>query len=230
MGNASTHAYMIGSALKRLPFWRNFTTSQWEGWWENRKIDWKAHYLDTWNHPHRFMISNLLKEFQWMSLLEVGCGAGANLVNILRHFPNKQLGGTDINPDAIKLAMETFKGALFKVCPAHDIIMSDSSTDVVLTDMTLIYSGPWKIKKTLKEIRRVARLYVVFSEFHSENPLERFWLRLTSGYHAHNYRKLLDELGFYDIMLVKVPADAWPGADARQKFRYLVVAKVPRRK
>lgn len=216
--------------LKKLPFWRNYTTDQWARWWENRKIDWKAHYFDTWSHPHRFMLSALLKQFPWMSLLEVGCGGGANLANIIRHFPGRQLGGVDINPDAIALAGQMFDGAFLKVCPADDVMMSDSSTDVVLTDMTLIYFGPRRVREALAEAKRIARNHIVLCEFHCESPLERLKLWLTSGYHAHNYRTLLPKMGFYDVMLIKVPPEAWPGDDPKQKFRYILLAKVPRRK
>lgn len=221
---------MIFSALKKLPFWRNYTTSQWSKWWVKRPIDWKTAYLDTWQHPHRDMISSVLTQFKWWSLLEVGCGPGANLYNIISHFKGKQLGGVDINPEAIKLAEKTFNGAFFKVCEAHDIMMSDSSTDVVLTDMTLIYLDPWKVKKALNEIKRVARQYIILCEFHSENPLKRLSLWLTSGLYAHNYRRLLIKLGFYDVILIKVPANAWPGVESKQEFRFILLAKVPKRK
>lgn len=216
--------------LKKLPFWRNFTTNQWQNWWAKRDIDWKVSYFDTWNHPHRFMISGILKNFNWLSLLEVGCGAGANLVNIVKHFPGRQIGGVDINPEAVKIVNESFNGAFTKVCAADDIMMSDSSTDVVLTDMTLIYYGPKRMRKAIADIKRVARSYVMFCEFHSESYFERLWLWITSGYHAHNYRKLLSQMGFFDVTLVKIPPEAWPGSDARQKFRYITLAKVPKRK
>lgn len=221
---------MISSVLKRLPFARNYSTDQWSQWWSERKIDWKAHYLDTWNHPHRFMLSSVLRQLDWMSLLEVGSGPGANLANFVRHFPGRQLGGVDINPEAIELAKQTFNGAFLKVGSADDIMMSDSSTDVVLSDMTMIYFGPRRIKKALKEIRRVARKYAIFCEFHSESLWERLLLRVTSGYHAYNYRTLLAKMGFYDINLIKIPPEAWPGEDPKQKLRYIVVAKVPKRK
>lgn len=221
---------MIGFALKKLPFFRNYTSSQWEGWWRDRKIDWAASYLSTWDHPHRRLLVSVLKRTPWLSLLEIGCGPGANLAAIVQAMPGKQLGGVDINPEAIELAQKTFQGAFFKVCPAHDVMMSDSSCDVVLTDMTLIYYGPRQVHKVIEEMRRVARSHVVLCEFHSESFWSRLSLRLRTGYHAHNYRKLLTKHGFYDVMIIKVPAEAWPGSDAQQRFRYILLAKVPKRK
>lgn len=211
-------------------FIRNYSSRQWEAWWQNRKIDWKESYLSTWNHPHRQLLVEVLKRLNWISLLEIGCGPGANIAKIVQSIPGKQLGGVDINPEAIALALETFNGAFFKVCPAHDVMMSDDSCDIVLSDMTLIYYGPRRVGAVLEEMKRVARSYVVFSEFHSESPWERLKLSLRSGYHAHDYFSLLERHGFREIKVMKMPEEAWPGSDAQQKFRYIVVARVPKYK
>jgi len=205
------------------------TTENHKKYWQERKIDWNQSYLQTWNHPHRFLISAVLKEIGWMSLFEIGCGAGANLVNIIKSFPGKkiQLGGSDINPDAIKTAQEALKGAILKVGSGDDVIMSDDSTDIVLTDRMLIYVGPRQIDKYIKEIKRIARSYVVLCEFHSPSLYDRIKLRWTSGYNAYDYRKLLEKHGFYDIQLVKIPSEVWPG-DTYPSF--IIKAKVPVRK
>jgi SAM-dependent methyltransferase len=218
--------------LKKLPFWRNFTTDQWKHWWVNREIDWNQAYLSTWNHPHRQMIAAVLKTFSWFSLLEVGCGAGANMYQILKSYgeEQKQLGGIDISPSAIETAKKAFNGAFFKVGSVEDIMMSDNSADVVLSDMTMIYVGPNRINKAIKEIKRVARERVVFCEFHVASFIDRLKLRMSSGYHGYNYVRLLEKHGFYDVTLYKIPDEAWPGGDDKNRFRYIVVAKVPRRK
>src|SRR3990167_10714890 len=109
------------------------STNKWKRWWRERKIDWAKDYLSTWNHPHRYMISAILNTFPWISLIEIGCGAGANLVNIIKHFQGKQLGGIDISEGAIDVAKKTLKGALLKVGSGEDVMLSDDSTDVILT-------------------------------------------------------------------------------------------------
>lgn len=213
---------MILSALNR-----NYTTKQWSRWWAKRKKDWKVEHLSTWQHPHRYFISSLLKTFDWYSLMEIGCGAGANLVHITKTIGGRQLGGIDINPEMIKLAEETFKGGQFKVGSGDDLLMSDDSTDVTLTDMFLIYISPTQIKKYVLELRRITRKRVVLCEFHSYSWWERFKLRL-QGLHAYNYRKLLERQGFYDIHIYKLP-DVW-GDETHKKFSHIIIAKVPRRK
>lgn len=202
------------------------TTKNHSSYWFNRKIDWNESYLKTWDHPHRFLISSILKGLNFLSLIEIGCGAGANLKNILQTIPGKQVGGIDINPDAIDLCNKTFKGAMFKVGSADDIMMSDDSTDVVLSDMCLIYVSPKDIGKYLKEIKRITRKYIVLCEFHSNSWWNRLALKINSGYNAYNWQKLLPKYGFYDIFIKKIPEEAWPGGNPQKTFGYIVVAKV----
>lgn len=204
------------------------TTKKWKDWWIHRKIDWKKDYLDTWNHPHRLLIGHILKSFEWISLFEIGCGSGANLMYIVKNFTGKQVGGIDVSPEAIKLASQVFKGALLKVGSAEDIMLSDKSTDVVLTDMCLIYIDPSKINKVIKEIKRIARNYVILCEFHSKSFYDRMKLRVNAGYYAYDYRKLLKNNGFEEMDFIKIPENLWPGGEPQKTFGYIILAKVPK--
>ena len=205
------------------------STAHHKKYWIHRQIDWQKDYSSTWNHPHRFLISGILKTFNWVSLFEIGCGSGANLINIVKSFQGKtiQLGGSDINPEAIRVAQETLKGAVLKVGSGDDVIMSDDSADVVLTDAFLIYVGPREIDNYIREIKRITRSYVVLCEFHSTSLYDRIKLKWKSGYNAYNYIKLLQKHGFYDIVLYPIPEKLWPG-DTYPSF--IVKARIPRRK
>ena len=202
-------------------------TKEHSNYWRTRKIDWKTSYLDTWSHPHRNMISQILSRFNWISLIEVGMGGGANLINISKHLKGKQLGGIDVNQDAVDLVMKTFNGGHFKIGSVDDIMMSDDSADVVLSDMTLIYVS--NINKAISEIKRIARRYVVLCELHSASLYDRIKLKWTSGYHAYDYKKLLEKHGFEDIQLIKIPPEVWDGKP-QKPFGYIIIAKVPTRK
>lgn len=200
------------------------TTKKHKEYWANRKIDWKKEYYDTWQHPHRYMISAVLKTFEWGSLFEIGVGGGANLKNILANFEKIQVGGVDVNPDALNFCSKAFTGGVWKLGSVENIPMSDNSTNVVLTDMCLIYVGPRKIDKAMEEIKRVCRGYVVLCEFHSTSWWQRLKYRLQSGYFVYDYKKLLEKHGFYDIELYKV-GDAWPSGKG-EPFRYIIKAHV----
>lgn len=204
------------------------TTKSQTKYWTDRKINWKESYFDTWNHPHRFVLTALLRTFNWTSLMEVGVGGGANLANILKHTKGKQLGGIDVNEDAIEFCQKTFRGGVFKKGNTEDLPFSDKSVDVILSDMTYIYVGPIAIHKHIKEIRRVTRGQVVLCEFYEPNPIKRLWYWWKHGYFFHNWKKILEKYGFYDIFMVKLPEDAWPGG-LQEKHCYLIKAKSPHR-
>ena len=205
------------------------TTEKHKAYWKNRK-NWLNGYSspEAINHPHRKIIVGALKSFPWFSLVEIGCASGPNLVNIVKFIPNRQIGGTDVNPEAIAECEKIFKGGHFNVCPADDIMMSDKSADVVLTDACLLYVGPFRIRKHLQEIKRVARSHIVFCELHSNSFFRRWWLRLTRGYHAHNFQRLLESEGFYDIVKYKLTENDWPGGTPWREFGYIFKAKVPK--
>lgn len=204
------------------------TTEDHKKYWRDRKIDWNTQYLQTYNHPHRQLIMWALQSMPWVSLWEVGCGPGANLVRIAKEMDNKQLGGSDVNADAIDLAKKTFKNGLFHVESVEDMLLSDSAVDVVLSDAALIYIGPTKIKKTIKEMVRIARNHIVLCEFHGTSWWKRLWLRLTTGYNAYNYESLLEEAGCYDIQMVKITDEFWSGFPW-STWGYIIKCKVPKK-
>lgn len=200
------------------------STNHQKKYWRDRKINWKTDYLDTYNHPHRLWLVEQLRDLRFSSIFEVGCGPGANLVPIGIMFPRVALGGADVNPEAIALARETFgPNAFFEVASGDDLMMSDASTDITLTDMCLIYVSPREIKKYLKEVKRISRRQVVFVEFYHPS----FWKRLRmtlAGRYTHNYPKLLEKLGCSDIVVRKIPEHLYPGAHDHE-YRYLIMAR-----
>src|SRR6185312_2357188 len=148
------------------------------------------------------LIMYVLRSFPWVSLWEVGCGSGPNLVRIIKEgFKGRQLGGSDVNADAIETARKTFKGGKFHVEQSDDMLLSDQAVDVMLSDAHLIYIGPRKIKKVLGEMVRITRNHLVLCEFNETSWLKRWLFRLRSGYNAYDYKKLLEELGCYDIQV-----------------------------
>lgn len=203
-------------------------TKKHKNYWKNRK-DWVEKYSspEAVNHPHRKVIVGFLKQLNWFSLIEIGCASGANLMTIIKSIPNHQLGGVDISEDAIKEASQHLKGALLKVNSADDIMMSDKSCDIILSDMTLIYVSPKDITRYLKEAKRVARNYLVLCEFHSSSWWNRLALRINTGYFAHDYKKLLTKLDCYDIILHKVEEKDWPGGQPQKTFAYIIICKIP---
>ena len=202
------------------------TTKKHSKYWADRKIDWKTSYFDTWNHPHRDLIAHLLQSMNWHSLWEVGIGGGANTLRILQDNPDKQIGGCDVSQDAIDFLTKTFKGGMFQCEAGDDMMMSDGSVDVVLSDMCLIYVDPRHIQKYLKEMFRVTRNNIILCEFHSESWWKRLKARL-GGYHVYNYKRELEKAGFYGTIVQHIPEKYWPGTDNNSQHRAIIIGTKP---
>lgn len=186
------------------------STESHKKYWANRKIDWKTSYFDTWNHPHRQMIIDVLKRFSFGSILEIGCASGPNLYRISKTFPSVKVGGVDISKDAIETAKLLLPpDSILQVDTAENLFFGDGSCDVILTDAALIYVGPLRINKAISEMKRVGRKHIVLVEFHSKNFFERIGIWLGSGYFSYNYNKLLSKHGFHSIEMIKIPEQVW---------------------
>lgn len=216
------------------------TTKQHHNYWKNRKIDWNRHYTDTWNHPHREVICNKLRSWKWVSILEVGCASGPNLIKIWGQFPKADVAGVDINPDAIQTAQNIFRDLTkdwfkefgvrrvlpwFKVNSANNIMISDDATDIIMSDRTLIYVGSRDIKKYLLEMKRVTRNRIMLVEFHHKSWWKRLVCKLKTGYNAHNYKKLLEEIGFYNVEVEKLPKGLWGENDRHEDYNFIITAQ-----
>lgn len=219
---------LMQNPLKKLWFWRNYTTTQHTRWWAKRKKDWQAE-INTYNHSHRHLICHFLKMISWNTLLEIGMGGGANLALIANVFKGRKLVGTEINKEALAFVRTKFKGLEARECPVTDIFMSDKGVEVAMTDMVLIYVGPRRIMNALRELKRVSTNYVLLCEFHHTNWFKRQWLRIRTGYHSYDYKKLLKKLDFYDIITYPISLQQWPDAKHNKEFRTIIMAKVPRK-
>ena len=189
-------------------------------------MDWKQSYFE--DHPHRELIIDTLRKYPAGSVIEFGCASGYNLHKIRQSFPHMEIGGIDISEEAIATAKRLLPEdtAVLEACSADSVFLSDKSADVVLTDMCLIYFDPMSIRNVLKEVRRVARKYVILIEFHHTNWFKRLALRLLTGYNSYNYRKLLEKKGFSDMEFYKLTEADWPGGAPQKQFAWLIIAKV----
>lgn len=205
------------------PF-RRLTTSQHAKWWRDRKINWHEHYTATINHPHRAFLIEKLRTMAFGSLFEVGCASGPNLLLVSQNFPHAQIGGCDMNEDAITAAKEILPPLSVLQCdPAWAIFHSDNATDITLSDACLIYIGKDRIDQVLREMKRITRRQIILIEFHSTSWWQRLLLKLGSGYNAYDYRKLLEKHEFYDIEITKLP-DFW-GAEPWRRFGHMITAR-----
>ncbi len=183
-----------------------------------KSSDWAKDCFESLNHPHRpLLLEKILAYAPLESILEIGCNRWPNLYLLAQRLPQAELHGIDINPKAIEIGKEWVAKAGFKtihlsVGKADKLErFADKSIDLVFTDAILIYLGPDKIQKVVREMQRIARKALVFNEWHQEDRTGVCFYY--NGHWVHNYRALLAEhiLSPDNIIISKIPKELWGG-------------------
>ena len=122
--------------------------------------------------PHRYhIVDHVASLGPPENILEIGCGYGANLVNLANYFTDTQLAGVDVSRTAIASAQTVPKlaGADLRV---HDLgkplPFADNSFDVVLSDAVLMFFPERRLPALLRELFRVSRHGVILHEYNVE--------------------------------------------------------------
>jgi len=157
----------------------------------------KEHY-ETVNHPHRPILVEKISSYKPLeTILEIGCSGGVNLYLLAEKFPEAKLYGIDINSQFVKEGRKWLQkrnvGNVFLSHGWADRLpqFHNKSMDIVFTDATLLYIGPDKINRVIKEMKRIACKGIVFNEWHYENSIkEHLWL---DGHWIYDYRILLSK-------------------------------------
>lgn len=128
--------------------------------------------------------------------------------------------GIDINPVAIQkgnewLAQEGISNVRLVAGRADELqAIPDKSFDIVFTDALLLYIGPDKITKVVKEMIRIARRALIFLEWHyfeSGQKDPRGLGVYFRGNWKRDYGALLRQfVGEERIHLTKIAKDIWP--------------------
>lgn len=145
------------------------------------------------------------KYIPYESFLEIGCGPGNNLYAIAREFPNAHYYGIDISMHALS----TGKAYIMKQGIKNIQLISGraqnlkhfpaKSIDIVFSDATLIYIGPDKIDRVVREIFRVAKKAIFLAEYMTEKPYEYI-----EDYWAYDWRMLFKNAGAKTIRFTKI--------------------------
>lgn len=155
-----------------------------------------------------------------LHLVEVGCGWGPNLAVLARRAPMLGLVGVDISPTSIlegqKRLTELGLSEITLVEMQGDDLSSfaNAYADVVFTDAMLLYVGPDKINRVVREMLRVASSRLVMLEMHDQGATDQG--RHTRDGWVRDYAALLGPLvGDAAVRLERMPpelraAGRWP--------------------
>ena len=165
--------------------------------WATRPISAGKDYQKAEDDPHRKFLVEKISNFSPTCILEIGCGTGLNLYLLSKKFPDAELKGIDINSNSVGYGNTWFKqknisNIKLSVGKADELEFKDKSFDVVFTDAVLIYIGPDKIKKLVKEMIRVAKKVLILNEWHCFEPTSNP-LGVYVGHWARDYKTLLKE-------------------------------------
>ena len=143
--------------------------------------------------PHREQLWSLIAPFNPQSLLEVGCGDGANLALLARKAPHVRLDGVDINPLGLGIAEQRVRAeggsaGGFWYGSAERLPFPDGCADLALSDAVFMYLRPVQAASALREMRRVARRAIVVHTFADDALTES---TLVNGNWVHAFVPLL---------------------------------------
>jgi SAM-dependent methyltransferase len=180
-------------------------------------------------HPHRAYLADRLARWSPVtSVLEVGCNAGPNLMQLAQRLPEAALIGIDINARAIEAgqrwaAREGVSRFSIHVGRADDLrSFADRSIDVTFSDATLMYLGPDKIGEALREMIRVTKKAVVLNEWSLdcvENDGRSVWHYLRW---LHSFRTIFAAIApGQEVTVTKLPPELW-GPDGWREYGTLI--------
>ena len=132
--------------------------------------------FDSWHQEdtrqlHRRLILELLNDFNFSNILDIGCGKGYFTHQLKKK--NNLVHGIDISPTAVKIAKEKFKDISFETLNINELIklnklISNSSYDLILIIEVLSYCKNWKeIIETISKNNSS----ILISSFIPENPI-----------------------------------------------------------
>lgn len=116
---------------------------------------------------HKFL-SGLPKD---ISILEVGCNTGMQLIN-LQAMGFANLNGIELQPYAVEKSKEITKGINIIQGSAFDIPFDDDSFDLVFTSGVLIHINPNNLSGVFKEMYRVSKRYIWGFEYFADEVTE----------------------------------------------------------
>jgi pseudaminic acid biosynthesis-associated methylase len=114
----------------------------------------------------------LLERHPIRSVLEVGCGQGANLAPIARRLDPSEVWGVDVSPVAIGRARANAPGVNVVLSRARQLPFRDGFVDLTFTVGALIHQPEESLGRVIDEIVRCSARFVLWAEYHAPQTEE----------------------------------------------------------
>ena len=163
------------------------------------------------NKVSEWLARDIFKKLKGKTFLELGCGAGRNLLSLHKNIRDINTTGIDINSTAIKVAkkqLEKYHSTLLCKSIYELGSFQDKSFDVVFTCGVLMHIPHDKVIDIVKQMHRIAKIAVV--HFELDGPSHSF------DYHRYprDYRELYNQIKFNR----KITYQVFPPTDFRSNM------------
>ena len=133
-------------------------------------------------HKHlRRIYSKILKEIQYNSILDVGCGTGLNFPLLLEGKSIKEVAGIDISSNAVNLAKEKYNGEFFVL----DIQEGNLKHRYDLVFCSLVLEHVPKDEEVIKNLYQMTGHYLLCSTMAGNYARYKNWEKSVG--HVRNY-------------------------------------------
>ncbi|MEO8229227.1 MAG: pseudaminic acid biosynthesis-associated methylase [Chloroflexota bacterium] len=170
--------------------------SLWAGGFGNAYLD-RNPVLD--GRRDRFW-TELLGAHPIRSVLEIGCGQGANLGPIARLIDPVDVWGVDVNGAAIERARSNAPGINVVASVARRLPFRDGLVDLAFTMGVLIHQPPATLPVVIAEIVRCSRRFVLWGEYYAASTEEVDYRGASGALYRRDYGAIYREL-FPDLIV-----------------------------
>ena len=146
--------------------------------------------------------TELIKSFGIRSVLEIGCGQGANLKPIAGLLDPHDVWGVDINEDALALARLHAPGVNVVASRARRLPFRDEVADLAFTVGVLIHQPETTLPIVMAEIVRCSGHFVLWAEYHAPATEEVPYRGEAGALYRRDYGAIYREL-FPELVVVR---------------------------
>jgi len=214
-------------------------------YWNTRGIEYYEEFFDTEYYKYEIFFQDLLiselRNLNFKSIFEAGCGFGWNVKRVKKEFPNTKIGGLDFSLPQLKNTRLYEKDIVMPVTQGDACTMPfcDDAFDAGFTMGVFMNIHPSKIGGAIDEMIRVSKKYIVHIEWDQNNtkpPLKEKRIFKTNIV-SHDYKKLYEERGmkvlkfetyrdFEDSFYRRYPSTrvkAWEQFEGPEKYTVTIV-------
>lgn len=124
-------------------------------------------------------LSNIIRSFQFKSILDVGCGLGE-----YSHVTQQKYVGLDNSLPRVAFAQRAYRKHLFVNGDARNLPFKNNSFEAVLLANTIHHLSDEELTQTLGEIKRVTQKYIIIDDCvktSDQSRLSQFFYGLDRG-------------------------------------------------